>query len=216
MQKNETPLYWGMLGLSLAFSILAVITLLPNPAASKPNVLGYFSVCSFAPAATALCGLLAGITCTLRNRVASAGAASQRYRPFIVPGAVGVLLIALALIFGVRFGNAQARFGTIIAKTRAESGAGLAAATVVDGTHSATVSEGEVSATVEVTVSAGQIQSMRLTAGKNVGKALAAEIFSRIRKAATTDVDAVSGATASSNVLLKDRKSTRLNSSHNV
>jgi len=205
MQKNETPLYWGMLGLSLAFSILAVITLLPNPAASKPNVLGYFSVCSFAPAATALCGLLAGITCTLRNRVASAGAASQRYRPFIVPGAVGVLLIALALIFGVRFGNAQERFGTIIAKTRvaSDAGAGSMTAALSDGTRSATVSEGEVSATVEVTVSAGQIQSMRLTAGKNVSKALADEMFSRVRKAGTTDVDAVSGATASSNVLLR-------------
>ncbi len=109
MQKNESPAYWSMLGLSLAFSILAVVTMLPNPAASKPNVLGYRSVCSFAPAATALCGLLAGISCTLRNRRVSRAAASMRYRPLILPTAVGLALLTVALVFGIRFGNAQAR-----------------------------------------------------------------------------------------------------------
>ena len=77
MEKNESPVYWAMLALTLAFSVLAVVTLIPA-GASKPNVLGYRSVCSFAPTATALCGLLAGITCTLRNRMASRRASSIR------------------------------------------------------------------------------------------------------------------------------------------
>jgi hypothetical protein len=50
MQKNESLTYYGMLGLSLVFSILAVVTMLPNPTA-KPNVRGYRSVCRFVPAA---------------------------------------------------------------------------------------------------------------------------------------------------------------------
>jgi hypothetical protein len=120
MEKNESPVYWALLALSLAFSALAIVTLSPNPAVSKPNVLGYRSVCSFAPAATVLCGLLAGITCTLRNRVASRRASS-----------------------------------------------------------------------------------MRLVSGQNVDAALAETLFSRVRAAGSTAVDAVSGATASSNVLLK-------------
>jgi uncharacterized protein with FMN-binding domain len=201
MEKNESPAYWALLGLSLAFSILALVTLFPNPAASKPNVLGYRSVCSFAPAATALCGLLAGITCTLRNRLVSRRAASMRYRPLFIPAGVGIILLVLTAIFGVRFGTAQSRFGTIIAHTAAAQV--TAASAFVDGTRSATIQEDEVSATVEVTVKSGLIEGMRLVSGKNVDSALADTMFSRVKAAGSTTVDAVSGATASSNVLLK-------------
>jgi uncharacterized protein with FMN-binding domain len=199
MEKNESPLYWGMLALSLAFSVLALVTLVPNGAASKPNVLGYRSVCSFAPAATALCGLLAGITCTLRNRLFSRRASSMRYRPMIIPAGVGIILIVAAVVFGARFGITQSRFGAIIAKTAP----GTAAAAFVDGTRSASCSEGEVSAVVEVTVASGRIESMRLVSGRNLDAALADTIFSRITAGGSATVDAVSGATASSNVLMK-------------
>ena len=119
MEKNESPAYWAMLALTLVFSVLAVVTLIPNPAAAKPNVLGYRSVCSFAPAATALCGFLAGIACTLRNRLVSRRASSMRYRPLIIPAGVGLILLVVALVFGIRFATAQSRFGAIIAKTSA-------------------------------------------------------------------------------------------------
>lgn len=200
MQKNESIKYYGMLGLSLVFTILAVVTLLPNPAAAKPNVLGYRSVCSFAPAASALCGLLAGVTCTIRNRLFSKSAASARYKPLIVPIGVAVLLLAAAAVFGIRFGVAQSRFGTVIARTEMKAAPFVSLA---DGTRSATVSEGDVSATVELTVTAGNIGELRLTSAKNVDSALAARIFAEVRKAGSVAVDAVSGATASSNVLLK-------------
>jgi uncharacterized protein with FMN-binding domain len=199
MQKNESAAYWAMLALSLAFSVLAVVTLLPNPAASKPNVLGYRSVCSFAPTATFLCGVLAGITCTIRNRRVSRGAASARYRPLFVPIGVWVLLLAGALVFGIRFGNAQARFGRVIAHTQVTAPSSTAP---TDGTRQASVNEGDVSATVEVTVSGGAIASLRLVAGANVDPALAKELFSRVVAAGSTNVDAVSGATASSKVVL--------------
>ena len=123
MEKNESSAYWALLALSLAFSILALVTLLPRAAAVKPNVLGYRSVCSFAPAATALCGVLAGITCTLRNRLFSRRASAMRYRPLIVPAGVGLILLALAVVFGIRFAAAQSRFGTIISRTAPAAGA---------------------------------------------------------------------------------------------
>ena len=202
MQKNEPAAYWALLGLSLTFSILAVVTLLPNASVSKPNVLGYRSVCSFAPAATALCGLLAGLTCTLRNRLVSRGAASARYRPFILPVGIALVLLTVALVFGIRFGAAQASFGRVIARTRTEAPA-QAPATLADGTRSATVTEGSVSATVEVTVRDGRLAGLRLAGGNNVDENLAGTLFDRVMTAGSTHVDAVSGATASSNVLLK-------------
>lgn len=202
MEQRQPAAYWGLLALSLAFSILALVTLLPNPGAAKPNVLGYRSICSFAPAATALCGVLAGITCTVRNRRFSRRAASMRYRPLIIPGAVGVLLLVFALVFGIRFGNAQSRFQAVIQKT-APTAAPEATAAFVDGTRSAAFQEGEVAAEVEVTVASGRIDSVRLVSGTNVDAALARTIFSRVKSAGSTSVDAVSGATASSAVLLK-------------
>jgi uncharacterized protein with FMN-binding domain len=201
MEKNESPAYWTLLGLSMAFAVLAVVTLIPHAAALKPNVLGYRSVCSFAPAATALCGVLAGITCTLRNRIFSRRAPSMRHRPLIVPAGVGIVLLALTAVFGIRFGVSQSRFNGIIQRTARTSTA--AHPDFADGTRSATYGEGEVSATVEVTVKSGRLESMRLTAGKNVEAALADTLFSRVRAAGSPEVDAVSGATASSNVLLK-------------
>jgi uncharacterized protein with FMN-binding domain len=200
MQAQESKGYWALLGLTTALAVLAVVTMLPNPGAAKPNVLGYRSVCSFAPAASALCGLLAGLTCTIRNRRFSANAASMRYRPLILPIAVGLLLLALAVVFGLRFISAELRFGSVIAKTesRAQSVAALA-----DGTRSATFSEGEVSATVELAVAAGKITGIRLAGGKNIPGNVAARIFDEVKAKGSTAVDAVSGATASSNVLLR-------------
>jgi uncharacterized protein with FMN-binding domain len=200
VQAHESKGYYGLLGLTIAFSILVVVTMLPNPGAAKPNVLGYRSVCSFAPAASALCGLLAGLTCTIRNRSFSANAASMKYRPLILPIAVGVLLLVLAVIFGVRFISAESRFGSVISRTEKRAGPFAA---LVDGTRSATFSEGEVSATVELAIAAGKIIRITLTDGKNVPGNVAATIFDEVKSKGSTAVDAVSGATASSNVVLK-------------
>jgi uncharacterized protein with FMN-binding domain len=198
MEKNESPVYWSLFALSLALGAAALATLVPNAAAAKPNVLGYRSVCSFAPAATALCGLLAGLTCTVRNRMFSRRAASMRHRPLIIPAGIGLVLLVIAAVFGIRFGAAQSRFQAIIEKTGIVS-----QSTLADGTRQATFTEGEVAATVEVTVKTGRIDSMSLVSGTNVDEALARTMFTRVKAAGSTSVDAVSGATASSNVLLK-------------
>jgi uncharacterized protein with FMN-binding domain len=199
MVERQPPAYWALVGLSLLFSILAVVTLLPSPGASKPNVLGYHSVCSFAPAATALCGLLAGITCTIRNRFVSARRSSTRYQPPFAPAGVGLLLVALAAVSGGAFARAQARF-TAVVGARSVEGRSFGAA--ADGVRRATVSEGEVSATVEATVASGRVVKLVLVESRNVEASVAEAILAAVTGAQSTAVDAVSGATASSQVLL--------------
>ena len=200
MNERQPAAYYALIGLSLAFSVLAVVTLLPNPAASKPNVLGYRSVCTFAPAATALCGILAGITCILRNRFVSARKATTRFQPPFVAVLVLGALVATAAVFGARFTASQSRFTAIIAETAPR---GAAFTSLADGTRRATVEEGEVSATVEITVSGGSITGLRLVEARNVEQTVADAVFVAVREAQSSIVDAVSGATASSNVLLK-------------
>lgn len=199
MSERQPPAYHALIGLSLLFSILALVTLLPDPGASKPNVLGYRSVCSFAPAATALCGLLAGITCTVRNRVVSNRKASTRYQPPFVPAFVGLLLVVLAVVAGLSFARAQSRFAAVIGAQQLNPGS---FGSPVDGTRRATVGGGEVSATVEVTVAAARVTGLSLVEGRNVEAAVAEAIFAAVQRAQSTAVEAVSGATASSRAVL--------------
>ncbi len=199
MEEKQPPAYIALLGLTLAFTVLAVVTLLPSPGASKPNVLGYRSVCSFAPAASALCGLAAGITCTLRNRLVSRKRASTRYAPPFAPAGVSLVLAVIAVVFGVRFARIQSRFVAVIERTPVAAGR-LGA--LADGVHTATATEGDVSATVEMDVAGGKIADLRLVDAKNVEASLAAQLFEAVIAAQSTGVDAVSGATASSRVLL--------------
>lgn len=198
--ERQPPAYRLMIGLSLLFSIGAVLTLVPNAGASKPNVLGYRSLCTFAPAATALCGLAAGITCVLRNRLVSARRASTRFQPPFAAVIVLGGLVALAAVFGAQYRRAEARFGDVIAAAL-PSGAGFGA--LADGTRTASTAEGEVSATVEMTIRGGAVTGLRLVEGKNVEPSVADAIFAAVREAQSTGVDAVAGATATSNVLLK-------------
>lgn len=202
MQKAQSRAYSALLVASIVLAVLALVTMLPNPGASKPNVLGYRSICTFAPTASALCCLLAAIVCTIRNRRFSRDAAAARYRPIFLPAGVVLLLVIVALVFGIRFGQAQARFGSVIAETRTSIPAG-SLSSLETGTRLATASSGEVAATVEVTVTGGSITTLRLVEGKNVDQGFADTIFTRVREKGSLDVDAVSGATASSNVLLQ-------------
>ena len=202
MEKAQTRAYSALLVVSIVLALLAVVTMLPNPGASKPNVLGYRSICTFAPTASALCCLLAAIVCTVRNRRFSKDAAAARYQPLFLPAGVGLLLLVFALVFGIRFGQAQSRFGSVIAETKASLPVGTLSS-LVDGTRRATATNGEVAATVEVTVSGGSITAAKLVDGENVDQGLADTLLARMREKGSLSVDAVSGATASSDVLLK-------------
>jgi hypothetical protein len=92
-EKQRKAAYGALLAVSGLFAAGAVATLIPNPAASWPNVLGYKSLCTFAPIATAVCALLAGATCTLRVRLF--GPSSGRGRPWFIPIFAAILLLAV-------------------------------------------------------------------------------------------------------------------------
>jgi len=53
---------------SIGFGVLALITLLPA-AASKPNLLGYHGVCSFAPNSTAMLTVFAAASLMIALRL---------------------------------------------------------------------------------------------------------------------------------------------------
>jgi uncharacterized protein with FMN-binding domain len=200
MIRGQTRVYYLLLALTITLSVLAVVTLLPSRGASKPNVLGYRSVCPYAPAATAICGLLAGVCCTVRNRLVSRQATSTRYQPPILPAVVGFALGTVAVVSGVSFAQAQVGFGAVIERSGAM---GKTPAAPADGVRQATVTEGEVTATVEVAVVAGRIQTLTLREGRNVEDTVAEAMFGAVREGQSTAVDVVSGATATSQVLLR-------------
>jgi hypothetical protein len=65
---KKQPGYGIMLGLTIAAAASAAITLLPS-AGHPANVLGYGSLCVWAPWSTIILVGLAGTFCKLRNRL---------------------------------------------------------------------------------------------------------------------------------------------------
>ncbi len=98
-------LYAGLLSLTILSAIGGVLTLLPVPGASYPNVLGYRSLCTFAPAATLFCFLIAGTSCVIRaslvkRRAFSGGKAVVRIVPVVVMSFILLFAVASTLWFG--------------------------------------------------------------------------------------------------------------------
>lgn len=68
MSTRKQPGYAILLGLTITSVLAAGLTLLPLPA-SKPNVLGYVSQCSWAPWSTLILLAAAGTFCKLRVKL---------------------------------------------------------------------------------------------------------------------------------------------------
>jgi len=100
------PAYRPLLVLSGLFALGAIITLVPNPSASWPNVMGYSSVCTFAPGATFACALLAAITCMVRARLVR-----RIPSPVFVPIAAIVLLGLGLTVSTVAWAGEKAKYG---------------------------------------------------------------------------------------------------------
>ena len=96
MKHSSAGAYGALLGLSGLFAIAALLTLIPNPGASWKNVLGYWSLCTFAPIATAICALLAGATCVVRARVFGPRAGAKR--SWLAPLVVGLALLGIIAV----------------------------------------------------------------------------------------------------------------------
>lgn len=86
----------ALLVVSLVFAVAAIATVIPNPGASWENVLGYKSLCTFVPMATAICLLLAELMLVVR--AAAFGSVGRGFWLVAVLTAVALLaVIALSL-----------------------------------------------------------------------------------------------------------------------
>lgn len=68
MSTRKQPGYAILLGLTITSVLAAVLTVLPLPA-SRPNVLGYVSQCSWVPWSTLILLAAAGTFCKLRVKL---------------------------------------------------------------------------------------------------------------------------------------------------
>jgi hypothetical protein len=115
--KNEgsaSRSYAILLGVSAVFALAAISTLLPWAGASWKNVIGYKSLCSFAPISTAICAMLAAVTCTARARLS--GLRRGKGKSWALPIAIS---LALIVVVGISIPPYSA------AKADARSGASL-------------------------------------------------------------------------------------------
>ena len=76
---NKTA-YTLLLVLTIVATVGGILTLIPWPKASYPNVLGYRSLCTFAPAASLFCFLVAGVRCFIRASLGKDQQGSPRQR----------------------------------------------------------------------------------------------------------------------------------------
>lgn len=106
MASKNPGAYRALLGLSGLFAFAAVLTLVPHRGASWDNVLGYKSLCTFAPIATAICALLAGATCVVRARLVGPRAGDRR--SWAAPIVVGIVLLAVIAFSAPAYAKAKA------------------------------------------------------------------------------------------------------------
>jgi hypothetical protein len=118
------PAYPALLAVSALFALAAIATLIPWPGAPWPNVLGYKSLCSFAPGSTLGCAILAAATCALRARFVKRA-----------PGPAFVTVGAFVLLVGLFAWSTVAWAGV---KTQYTDGTSAASAKVVAPTNAAT------------------------------------------------------------------------------
>jgi len=59
--------YKLLLLFTITASLGGILTLIPAAGASYPNIIGYSSLCTFAPAASLYCFFIAGTTCFIRS-----------------------------------------------------------------------------------------------------------------------------------------------------
>ena len=87
--------YLALLALSVVATIGGILTLIPAGGATYHNLLGYRSLCTFAPAATLYCFAIAGISCIIRASLIKRRALFGK--PSFRPGAITVVAVVLGL-----------------------------------------------------------------------------------------------------------------------
>jgi len=98
--------------LTVLATLGGLLTLLPRAAATYPNLIGYLSLCTFAPAATFYCFLLAGLSCFIRATFVKDRSedAHVKLRSHGKSIAILALILIPALVFTVRYQNIKAYY----------------------------------------------------------------------------------------------------------
>jgi len=105
------PLYGVLLIVTILCAVGGLLTLLPVQGASYENVLGYRSLCTFAPAATLFCFTAAGITCTIRASLVKRAAYNNGKPVFRAQAFVAlVVVIGLGIASMIWFLNVKTQF----------------------------------------------------------------------------------------------------------
>ena len=91
--------------LTVIATLGGLLTLMPWPKASYPNLINYYSFCTFTPAASLYCFLIAGISCFIRSIFIkdASGSPKERFRKHSKSLVPLTVLLVLALIFNVRY-----------------------------------------------------------------------------------------------------------------
>ncbi len=108
----KTLVYKLLLGLTVIFSLGAVLTLIPYNGASYPNVFGYFSICTYSPAAALYCLFAAGTVCFIRSTFIKdqEGSRKDKFKRHSHSLAVLVLVLILAVSSSVWFSRVKAQY----------------------------------------------------------------------------------------------------------
>lgn len=91
--------YKVLLGITILAAVGGILTLIPAKGASYPNVLGYKSLCTFAPAGTFFCFFIAGTVCFVRSTFIKDTSGSRKER--IKRHAKGLIPIAAVFVLAV-------------------------------------------------------------------------------------------------------------------
>jgi len=217
---QRQPLSVLLLLSSIFLLVLAIISIVPVPWSFHQSLLGYPALCSFAPASTFLCLAMAAIFHVLRITFFPALTFEKRKLqkvtsiPFFLV-IIGLFLTA-AVVSGILWYNTGKHFTAVIAQ--AKSGADIqitddqgvaignvatnSIVTFTDGTFRSSASAGSVNVEVECTFFQGRIKGFKMIKAHEITESVATELERRVVLAQGLGVDVVSGATASSNVLL--------------
>lgn len=105
-KKDRKGAYAALVVTSGLLAAAAIASLLPDPGARWPSILGYRAFCSFAPISTALCALAALAVCVIRSRLF--GPRRGETRPWTLPIVALAVLVAVIAVSAPFYAAAKA------------------------------------------------------------------------------------------------------------
>lgn len=213
--KQADLIYKGLLAFTIVASLGGVLTLIPWDSASQANILGYYSLCTFAPAATVFCFFAAALSCTIRAAYFSPTARAEgslsrgmnRHRlvRLIIIFVLGLIPAVIHVQTGLAFDAALA----LRTEARKEDQVTLGAdelpsmgpvVPLRDGRYEGSAKSGDVEVALAVFVVDGAIHAVELISSRNLPRHVGTLLAQEAIEFNSTWVDGVSGATLSSAV----------------